>query len=138
MTAKPLQRSDATLLESSPEPPLRRDLDHPLLVLRVHPEDGRRTFFGYASNISCLGLRIDATNPRDKGSVFELEIPLPAPLEGVARCTCEVVWKRDWAPGRSPGMGLRFLDISDDLSADLDAWVRQQTLLDLYRRHPCC
>lgn len=114
-------------LEDAPQPPQRRDLTRPLTVLKIWPDDGGKTFFGYARNISRGGMRIDATCPREPGSRHHLEIPLPAPLTGVARCHCQVVWKRDYAAGASypPGMGLEFLDLPEEISAALDAWVHR-------------
>ena len=120
------------------EPEPRKELENPLMVLRVHPENDRRTFFGYATNLSRSGLRIDATNPRDVGDQYELEIALPAPLEGEARCHCEVVWRRDWAKHQSPGMGLKFLDMPTELANKLEAWVKDELFRDLFRPTGTC
>ncbi len=105
----------------------RRSLRAPLIVQRIRGDVGRTTFFGYARNISRGGLFISATSPRDEGSQFELEIPLPKPLDYTVRCACEVVWRRPWAKGlrMDPGMGLRFLDLPEDDAVAIDRWIEE-------------
>lgn len=114
-------------------PPPRKELERPLTVLKIWPEDGRRTFFGYAANIGRGGLRIDATSPREPQSRHHLEIPLPT---GTLECRCEVVWKRSYSNGDGypPAMGLRFLDLPEERAVELDDWVHRA--LDLWRRLP--
>lgn len=92
---------------------------------RLHPEDGHLTFFGYASNISRSGLFINATCPKEPGEQFEVEIPLPAPLDHAVRCTCEVVWARRRMDDFRlvPGMGVRFVDLPEDEAAAIDDWI---------------
>jgi len=103
----------------------RRDLRKPLLVQRVRFDDGRRVFFGYAKNISQNGMFISTVNPRRQGEQFDVEMVLPAPLEMPLSCRCEVAWTRDFrkASDLEPGMGLRFLDLPEDLVAKIGAWV---------------
>lgn len=115
--------------DNEPQPPPRIELERPLLVLNAEPGQ-RRTFFGYARNLSAAGMRIDATSPREPGTRYRLEIPLPAPIGVVTRCECEVVWKREYSRGdpMSPGMGLRFLDLPDELTRALDAWIGARRL----------
>lgn len=110
--------------EDAPQPPPRKELEHPLLVLNAGPGQ-RRTFFGYATNISAAGMRIDATSPREPGARYRLEIPLPAPVGTVTQCECEVVWKREYSKGdpKGPGMGLKFLDLPEEVSEALNAWI---------------
>ena len=67
------------------------------------------------------------------GKVYDLEIPLPPSLEGVVECSCEVVWKRDWQRGRSPGMRLRFQDLPDEIAEELDRWVERGSRRIRYR-----
>ncbi len=106
----------------------RARLRAPLLVLKVRLEDNGRVFFGYASNISRSGIFIATTNPREPGSQFKVEIPLPAPLGMVVQCTCEVVWKREFSRKslHDPGMGLKFLDLPEATAESIDAWVKTQ------------
>lgn len=119
--------------EPEPQPTLptddRRPLHAPLTVLKTDGNGGPKTFFGYAKNISRSGMMIGATRPKEPGSRFLLEIPLPA-LDMVATCTCEVVWKREWAKKKchEPGMGLRFLDLPEEIATAIENWVERETL----------
>lgn len=103
----------------------RKDLRVPLIVYRLRFDDGRRTFFGYSKNISRGGLFIATINPREPGSRFAVELPLPSPLQRTLRCDCEVVWSRRYSPGspHEPGMGLKFLDLAEEDRAVLEAWI---------------
>jgi uncharacterized protein (TIGR02266 family) len=103
----------------------RRNLRAPLIVYRLRFDDGQKTFFGYSKNISRGGLFIATVNPREPGSRFTVEIPLPPPLKRVVSCTCEVVWSRpyDRKSPFEPGMGLKFLDLSEADAEALDRWV---------------
>lgn len=104
----------------------RRNLRSPLMVLRVRLDDGRKTFFGYAKNISRGGIFIATVNPKDPGTRFEVELPLPAPICRNLQCFCEVVWKRDFTQSSiyEPGMGLRFIDLPEEYADRIDQWVR--------------
>lgn len=106
----------------------RKSLRSPLIVLRVKLDDGRKTFFGYAKNISRSGLFIATVNPREPGERFHVELALPAPLGRSVQCDCEVVWKRLYSKGSShePGMGLRFIDLPEEMADVIDRWVRAE------------
>jgi uncharacterized protein (TIGR02266 family) len=103
----------------------RLNLRKPLIVLQARMEDDTKSFFGYAKNISRGGMFIASVNPKEPGSHFKVEFPLPGP-EGVhIACSCEVVWKRSYSPKAiyEPGMGLKFVDLSDDVADAIEKWV---------------
>jgi uncharacterized protein (TIGR02266 family) len=104
---------------------LRRHLRAPLIVEKLACGDGRKTFFGYARNISCGGLFIATVNPREPGDQFTLQLTLPTPAQHTLQCRCEVVWKRHFAQGNrhEPGMGLRFLDLPAASAEELERWL---------------
>lgn len=106
----------------------RKNLRTPLMVLKVKVDDGRKVFFGYAKNISRSGLFIATTNPREPGTSFQVEIPFPAPVNRKLTCTCEVVWKRDFSAKSlyEPGMGLKFLDLTEAQAEEIHRWVITQ------------
>lgn len=119
--------------QTSDKPPVdqanqRKSLRSPLLVLKVKVDDGRKFFFGYAKNISRSGMFIATANPREPGSLFQVDIPLPEPLKRSVRCTCEVVWQRQFKKKSpyEPGMGLKFTDITEEDAASIDDWVRSR------------
>ncbi len=116
---------DKELLER-PEADQRKNLRSPLLILKVKLDDGDRTFFGYAKNISKSGLFIATVNPHEPGSRFQIEVPLPEPMRTSVQCGAEVVWKRHYTRGGpyEPGMGLRFLDLPQGVAESIDGWIK--------------
>lgn len=109
---------------------LRTSLHVPIMVLKADRDSGRTTFFGYAKNISRRGMMIGATRPREPGDQFLLEFSLPEPISRVVQCECEVIWKRRWARNgcHEPGMGLRFLDLPEELAEAIERWIRNEAL----------
>jgi len=106
----------------------RVNLRAPLIIQKVHLDAERPVFFGYSKNISCSGLFIATTNPIEPGEQIDLEIPLPPPLNDKIRCRCEVVWKRPFGKHLpfEPGMGLKFVNLPEEVSRRIDEWVKQQ------------
>lgn len=106
----------------------RSTLRSPLIVEKLSCGDGRKTFFGYARNISCGGVFIATVSPREPGEQFDLQITLPPPAGLLLQCRCEVVWKRHFARGgkSEPGMGLRFLDLPPAQAAALEGWINRR------------
>jgi uncharacterized protein (TIGR02266 family) len=107
----------------------RRSLRSPLIVLRVKLDDGHKTLFGYAKNISRSGFFIASVKPQEPGEHFQVELVLPAPIGRRVQCACEVVWKRLYSKGspHEPGMGLRFLELPEDIADAIDRWVRAES-----------
>lgn len=105
----------------------RKNLRAPLLTLRVKLDDGSKVFFGYTKNISRSGMFISSINPKPPGEVYQVEIPLPAPINQTVQCACEVVWNRHFEKKAlyEPGMGLKFSGLSEDVATIIDRWVRE-------------
>lgn len=104
---------------------VRRNLRKPLLVLRARLDDGHKAFFGYAKNISRSGMFIASVSPRQPGEQFDVELTLPSPLSMTINCRCEVVWRRTYSRSSDldPGMGMRFLDLADEVVDAIAAWI---------------
>lgn len=105
----------------------RKNLRSPLLTLRVKLDDGSKVFFGYTKNISSTGMFISSVNPKPPGEIYQVEIPLPAPIHQTIQCSCEVVWNRHFEKKAlyEPGMGLRFFGLSDEIADVIDQWVHE-------------
>jgi uncharacterized protein (TIGR02266 family) len=105
----------------------RKNLRAPLLTLRVKLDDGSKAFFGYTKNISRSGMFISTINPKKPGDVYQVEIPLPAPISQTVQCACEVIWSRHFEKKAlyEPGMGLKFCGLSEEMSAMIDRWVHE-------------
>jgi uncharacterized protein (TIGR02266 family) len=103
----------------------RSTLRVPLIVEKLPCGDGRKTFFGYARNISRGGLFIATVNPREPGEQFDLHVSFPASSQITLHCRCEVMWKRRFEQGGKfdPGMGLRFLDLPRETAEALERWL---------------
>lgn len=106
----------------------RVDLRAPLIVQKVKIEDGQKVFFGYSKNISKSGMFISSVNPLEPGTKVEVEIPISPRENKNIRCQCEVIWKRRFSKKsiHEPGMGLKFIDMSEEQSADLDRFIKQE------------
>lgn len=106
----------------------RLNLRAPLIIQKVHLDSERPVFFGYSKNISCSGIFVATTNPIEPGMQLDLEIPLPHSTKDKVRCRCEVVWKRPYGKHLpfEPGIGLKFLNMPEEISQAIDAWVNGQ------------
>lgn len=105
----------------------RRYLRVPLLVTKVKVDQEGKVFFGYAKNISRVGIFIQTINPKNEGERFKIEFQLPR-KGGNISCMMEVVWKRSYQAHceYEPGMGLKFIDLSEEMSDMLERWVNLQ------------
>ena len=108
-------------------PNKRSNLRIPLIVTKVKAGQGGKVFFGYAKNISRVGIFIQTINPKNEGERFKIEFQLPH-NGGPISCMAEVIWKRNYHPYSEyePGMGLKFIDLSEEMSDRLDRWVNLQ------------
>lgn len=106
----------------------RRSVRSPIIVEKIPVEDGYKTLFGYAKNLSRGGLFISTVKPRETGEVFTIEMTLPLEPRCTIRCRCEVVWKRHFQKKdkHEPGMGMRFVDLSEADGDKIDEWVNEQ------------
>lgn len=100
----------------------------PLIVEKIPCSDGQKTLFGYAKNISRGGLFIATLKLREPGEEFMIELTLPMQPRHTFSCRCEVIWKRHFQRKSSlePGMGLRFIDITDADGDKVDEWMTEQ------------
>ncbi len=110
---------------------MRSAIRAPLIIEKVPCDDGHKTFFGYAKNISRGGLFIATVKPREIGEEFLIEWTLPTKPRHTIRCRCEVVWKQHFQRKgpNEPGMGLRFLDLTEVDGDKVDVWVAKQTTM---------
>ncbi|MBI3754402.1 MAG: PilZ domain-containing protein [Deltaproteobacteria bacterium] len=114
-------------------PDRRKNLRNQLLVLNVKMESNSlsaksqadKSFFGYAKVIGRGGMFIASVNPRQVGEEFTIEFSLPD--KTLARCRARVVWRREFSQKSKyePGMGVKFMDLSDDIRNKIDEWVKK-------------
>jgi uncharacterized protein (TIGR02266 family) len=87
--------------------------------------DGRgNIFFGYAGNLSASGMFISTVNPKRPGEQFALVFKIPG-TGGEIAVTAEVIWVREHDPKSAlePGMGIRFLEISEEAVRQIRSYV---------------
>ena len=113
--------------DSSTQRSRRKKLTIPILIAKIKGDDNGKTFFGYAKDISQGGMFIQTVNPRNLNEQFQIEFSLPGEEESI-RGTVEVVWKRQLVSSKryEPGMGIRFLNIKEDKSTEINKWVEDR------------
>ena len=105
----------------------RKKLTIPMLITRIKGDSNVKTFFGYAKNVSQGGMFIQSVNPKNVSEQFQVEFSLPGEKE-LIRGTVEVVWKRQVSLHKryEPGMGIKFLDIKEEKSTEINTWVEDR------------
>lgn len=107
---------------------LRKSLRSPMIIQKAHLYSQQLTLFGYTKNISRSGMFIATTHPVTPGDRIDLEFQLPSPVAQSVRCCCEIVWRRPFGfqlPSE-PGIGLKFVDLPEDIAEQIDTWIRGQ------------
>ncbi|MFQ5456168.1 MAG: PilZ domain-containing protein [Nitrospirota bacterium] len=102
-------------MSSSKEKRRHKRLELPLLVLKIKGRHLDQVFFGYAQNISRDGLFVSSSNKFRIGERFPIEFLLPDNKTKV-RCTCEVIWKKDYNNSKNiqpKGIGIKFVDLDN-------------------------
>jgi len=120
VTAAPLAISDAD----------RRRAPRVLLNLEVDYASEDNYLFAYITDISATGIFVRTMSPEGPGTHLNLRFdPAEPDGSGPIECEGEVIWINPFRPGAPdnlhPGMGIRFVDIDDEL---------RNRLLELIRR----
>ena len=101
------------------DPPSQADLDRRRVPLERKVSLKFKEFRGFITevshNVSLGGMFIGTTSPKPPGTIFDFELSLTDDFK-LVQGIGEVVWIRegDGGPGRPPGMGVRFLDLSPE------------------------
>jgi hypothetical protein len=121
---KKKKKSDYVLLRKN----RRKNLRGHLLVLKVKGSSMDKSFFGYARTIGRNGMFIASINPKNVGEEFTIEF-IPPTMDTPIKCLCQVRWRREYTPKSSyePGMGIKFLDLGDEIREVIDAWVKSMS-----------
>lgn len=104
----------------------RKFLRKQILVLKVRGEDKKGSFFGYGKTIGRGGMFIASVNPKKVGEEFDISFKLPGGGVDV-RCRCVVAWQREYDPDtkHEPGMGIKFLDLANDVRDKIEEWIKK-------------
>ncbi|MBI3358180.1 MAG: PilZ domain-containing protein [Nitrospirae bacterium] len=93
----------------------------PVMVLEVKGKQFDKIFLAYAEEIGLGGLRLSSSHPLKVGEQFPVEFILPDQISKV-NCICEVVWRYN-SGSHSEGVGVRFLDLSQQLKKVIGSWI---------------
>jgi Tfp pilus assembly protein PilZ len=110
-----------TLVEENPSLNRRTLPRKPVMVLEVKGKQFDKVFLAYAENLGLGGLRLSSSHPLKIGDHFPVEFILPDQITKIA-CTCEVVWRYN-SGSDSEGLGVRFLDLSQQLKKVIGTWI---------------
>ncbi len=85
-------------------------------------------YLGFTGNISEGGLFISTNNPMEVGSKIKVKLTLPG-IDQPVELDAEVRWVRDIDvsdEGLPPGMGVRFLNIPEDIKKAIQDFIKER------------
>ena len=108
----------------------RRAAPRVLVDLKVDYASEENYLFAYITDISATGIFVRTTTPEDPGTHLNLRFLPDATAHGAPiEVEGQVIWINPYRPGAPdnlhPGMGIRFVDLDDDI---------RDRLLELIRR----
>ncbi len=103
----------------------RRDFRrHPVMVLEVKGKQYNKIFVAYAENLGSGGIRLSSSQYLKVGDRFPIEFVLPDQVTKM-ECLCEVAWKKELGYNKD-GVGVRFVDLSDQTKKVIGAWIDKE------------
>jgi len=105
-----------------PENPDRREAARVDIEMWVEESRERETYFQRCTNLSAGGLFLDRTIPHPLGTIVRLRFTLPDGAEPI-ETRGEIVNSAD---GARLGMGIKFLDLSEDVRGRIAAFVARE------------
>jgi type IV pilus assembly protein PilZ len=110
----------------------RRKFERVLVDLEVDYKCEDTFLFAYITDISAMGIFVRTNNPEPVGSRINVRFSPPGML--TLQLEGEVIWINPYRPGDresiNPGMGIKFLDLSDDQKQQLTDLVKTFAYLD--------
>jgi uncharacterized protein (TIGR02266 family) len=120
-----MQTTQLETIDLSSDP--RRAHERAPMRIDVTVEGDHNFFNGFSENISEGGLFVATHSLKETGSAISLEFSLPGRAEPV-RCRGEVRWVRIYSESSDspPGMGVKFLDLTDEDAAFIHDFVTRR------------
>jgi type IV pilus assembly protein PilZ len=110
----------------------RRRWERVLVDIEVDYRSEDTFLFAYITDISQMGIFVRTTTPEAPGTRLNLRFNVPG--GGVLECEGEVIWINPYRPGDreniNPGMGIQFVDLSQEQRRMLREIVRTFAYLD--------
>lgn len=112
-------------VRSMPEGTERRQQPRVALEAEVTLESESNFYAGFTENVSEGGIFVATYARHSVGERLRVRFTLPGLSEAI-EATCEVRWLRVQNPTSDtpPGVGLRFMDLSDTARANIERFVR--------------
>ncbi len=105
----------------------RRRAPRVLVDLEVDYASEENYLFAYITDISATGIFVRTTTPEKAGT--RLNLRFKSEECGMIECEGEVIWVNPFRPGARdnlhPGMGIRFVEIDDELRGRLLELIRR-------------
>jgi uncharacterized protein (TIGR02266 family) len=106
----------------------RRRAPRVLVDLEVDYASEDNYLFAYITDISATGIFVRTTSPESPGTHLNMRFALPE-LDDRIEVEGEVIWVNPYRPGTPdnlhPGMGIRFVELDDELRVRLLELVRR-------------
>lgn len=120
----PAQHAASANLRRQPVPPLRQ---HRRVALKVEVtlQSESNFYNGFSVNISEGGLFVATHDYKPIGTRLTLDMNIPDG-RGPISVSCEVRWVREYnemVPDMVPGMGVRFLNLSDEVAGRIEEFI---------------
>jgi type IV pilus assembly protein PilZ len=102
----------------------RRSNDRIPVAWPLDYQNGENFLYSYMTNISSMGLFVHSKSPLAVGT--KIQLSFAPPNEELFILNGEVAWVNPWREGSdnpNPGMGVRFVDLSDEQRERLVALI---------------
>jgi uncharacterized protein (TIGR02266 family) len=106
----------------------REKIRYPVRV-NVNYRHGDTYLFSSTSNVSELGIFLVSEDPKPKDTILSLEFNVPN-LRRPVQVAGRVAWVEDGRSGAEPGMGIQFVDLTDEARRQIKSLIRTTAFID--------
>ncbi|MFO0675253.1 MAG: TIGR02266 family protein [Polyangiaceae bacterium] len=117
----PAEATDAAAKE--PDGSERRTTPRLKMDLEVSLTSESHVFVGLMGDVSTGGVFVPTYELKPRGAIIEIEFTLPS---GLVQVKGEVRWIREQSDHAPPGLGIAFVDLTDDVRERIEAFCRQR------------
>lgn len=95
----------------------------------VNYRHGDTYLFSSTSNVSELGIFLVSENLKPKDTILALEFHIPNIRRSI-QVSGRVAWVDDGRSGAEPGMGIQFVDLTDEARRQIKSLIRTMAFID--------
>lgn len=107
----------------------RRSQPRHNIRLDVNYRHGDNYLFSRSSNLSEMGIFLVTSDPLSTGTILDLRFAVPGD-ENPVEVRGEVVWLEQGGSGIEPGMGIRFIDPTNEARSKVMTLIRTMAYLE--------